>query len=97
MNASLRFAALFFVAHCSVIFSTAATAQSEPPAGWVTPHPPFKIIGPLYGVGMLDLSVFLITSEEGHILINTGLVDSTQHIRDNIETLGFDFQDIKIC
>ena len=49
MNASLRFAALFFVAHCSVIFSTAAAAQSEPPAGWVTPHPPFKIIGPLYG------------------------------------------------
>ena len=34
--------------------------------------------------------------EEGHILINTGLVDSTQHIQDNIEALGFDFQDIKI-
>ena len=31
------------------------------------------------------------------ILINTGLaVDSTQHIQDNIEALGFDFQDIKI-
>ena len=42
MNASLRFAALFFVAHCSVIFSTAATAQSEPPAGWVTRTHPSK-------------------------------------------------------
>ena len=40
MNASLRFAALFFVAHCSVIFSTAATAQSEPlPAGSRRTHP----------------------------------------------------------
>lgn len=96
MNSSLRFAALFFVTHCSVIFSTSATAQFGAPPGWVTPHPPFKIIGPLYGVGMLDLSVFLLTSEEGHILINTGLVDSTQHIQDNIEALGFDFQDIKI-
>ena len=96
MNSPLRFAALFFVAHCFVIFPTAATAQFGAPPGWVTPHPPFKIIGPLYGVGMLDLSVFLLTSEEGHILINTGLVDSTQHIQDNIEALGFDFQDIKI-
>jgi len=80
MNSPLRFAALFLMAHCSVIFATAATGQSEPPAGWVTPHPPFKIIGPLYGVGMLDLSFFLITSEESHIMINTGLVDSTQRI-----------------
>jgi metallo-beta-lactamase class B len=45
---------------------------------------------------MLDLSVFLITTDEGHILINTGLADSTQHIRNNIESLGFDFNDIRI-
>jgi len=45
---------------------------------------------------MLDLSVFLITSDEGHILIYTGLADSTEHIRANVESLGFDFDDIRI-
>jgi metallo-beta-lactamase class B len=78
------------------LFATPATAQSDPPEGWVTPFPAFRVIGPLYGVGMLDLSVFLITSDEGHILINTGLADSTEHIRANIESLGFEFDDIRI-
>jgi metallo-beta-lactamase class B len=50
----------------------------------------------LYGVGMLDLSVFLITSDEGHILINTGLADSTEVIRRNIESLGFRLEDVSI-
>jgi len=79
-----------------ITFSSNSVAQSGPPEGWVTPFPAFRIIGPLYGVGMLDLSVFLITSDEGHILINTGLADSTAHIRRNIESLGFDFDDIRI-
>ncbi len=73
-----------------------ANAQSNPPEGWVTPFPAFRIIGPLYAVGMLDLSVFLIVSDEGHILINTGLADSTEHIRANMESLGFDMDDIVI-
>lgn len=78
------------------LLNNPAHAQSNPPEGWVTPFPAFRIIGPLYGVGTLDLSVFLITSDEGHILINTGLADSTDMIRDNIESLGFDFDDISI-
>jgi metallo-beta-lactamase class B len=76
--------------------SSLASAQSDPPEGWVTPFPAFRVIGPLYGVGMLDLSVFLITSDEGHILINTGLADSTEVIRRNIESLGFRLEDVSI-
>ncbi|PCJ23363.1 MAG: subclass B3 metallo-beta-lactamase [SAR86 cluster bacterium] len=79
-----------------VFISSLANAQSNPPEGWVTPYPAFRVIGPLYGVGMLDLSVFLITSEEGHILINTGLADSTEYIRNNIESLGFQLEDVRI-
>lgn len=79
-----------------LLLSSLASAQSDPPEGWVTPYPAFRVIGPLYGVGMLDLSVFLITSEEGHILINTGLADSTEHIRNNIESLGFRLEDVRI-
>ena len=93
-----RFRASLFAAmlSCSVFASSLTNAQSEPPAGWITPYPAFRVIGPLYGVGMLDLSVFLITSDEGHILINTGLADSTQVIRRNIESLGFRLEDVNI-
>jgi metallo-beta-lactamase class B len=66
------------------------------PSGWVTPYPAFKVIENLYGVGTLDLSVFLITTSEGHILINTGLEDSTALIRENIESLGYRLEDISI-
>ena len=63
MNSPLRFAALFFVAHCFVIFPT-RTRSSGPQLGHAAPT--FKIIGPLYGVGMLDLSVFLLTGGRPH-------------------------------
>ena len=55
-----------------------------------------RVIGNLYAVGTYDLSVFLITSDEGHILINTGLEDSTAQIRSNIESLGFKLEDVRI-
>lgn len=71
-------------------------AQSSPPEGWVTPFPAVHIIGPLYDVGTLDLGMFLITSDEGHILINTGIDSSTAQIRANMESLGFRMEDIKI-
>lgn len=66
------------------------------PAGWTQPFPAHRVIGNLYAVGMADLSVFLITTDEGHILINTGLEDSTPHIRRNIESLGFKLEDVRI-
>jgi len=66
------------------------------PLNWTKSFPGFRVIGNLYGVGTYDLSVFLITSEEGHILINTGVAGSFHQIKDNIETLGFRTEDIKI-
>ena len=66
------------------------------PEGWVRPYPGFQVIGNLYGVGTYDLSVFLITSDEGHILINTGLADSTAMIRENMASLGFRLEDVHI-
>jgi metallo-beta-lactamase class B len=71
-------------------------ASFTPPEGWTTPFPAHRVIGNLYAVGFEDLSVFLITSDKGHILINTGLADSTGPIRDSIETLGFRLEDVRI-
>ncbi len=66
------------------------------PEGWTRPFPGHRVIGNLYAVGSYDLGVFLITSPEGHILINTGLESSTPLIRKNIESVGFRLEDVKI-
>ena len=66
------------------------------PEDWIRPFPGFQVIGNLYGVGSYDLSVFLITSDDGHILINTGLEDSTAMIRENMASLGFRLEDVRI-
>ena len=44
----------------------------EMPSQWLQTHPAFRVIGNLYGVGGVDLASYLITSDDGHILINTG-------------------------
>lgn len=63
---------------------------------WTKPFPGHRVIGNLYSVGIYDLGCYLVTSDEGHILINTGIDGSTELIRDNVKALGFDFADIKI-
>ncbi len=78
-----------------LIVGIAATAAAQNEA-WTRPFPGHRVIGNLYAVGTYDLAVFLITSDEGHILINTGLEDSTTQIRDNIESLGFRLEDVEI-
>jgi metallo-beta-lactamase class B len=57
---------------------------------------PFRIVGNVYWVGTYDLSSYLITSSQGHIVINTGAADSVPQIRANIERLGFRISDVRI-
>lgn len=69
-------------------------AQSNP--AWTQPFPPFRIAGNLYYVGSRDLASYLITSPEGHILINSDLEENVPLIRASVEALGFKFTDIRI-
>ena len=78
----------------SVLLSSLSVAALQ--EDWARPFPAHRVIGNLYAVGTYDLGVFLVTSSEGHILINTGLEDSTPLIRENIESLGFRLEDVKI-
>lgn len=64
--------------------------------GWLKPFTPVQIINNLYFVGSHELGQFLITTDEGHILINTGPHGSVPLIKTSIETLGLNFNDIKI-
>jgi len=58
-----------------------------------TPH---KIIGNVYYVGTESLSSFLITTPQGHILINSIYERNVPTIQDSVKKLGFCFEDIKI-
>ena len=82
-------------------FTPAASAQSfrQLPINnpnYVKPFDPFRIVGNLYYVGTYDLAVYLITTPEGNIVINTGVNDSVPGIRMNIEKLGFKLEDTKL-
>jgi len=62
---------------------------------WNTPTEPFKIIGNVYYVGTNGLASYLITSPQGHILVDTVMPEATSQIKGNIEKLGFKVTDIK--
>ena len=84
-----------------LIFATAlyALGQQQPPprpAEWTQAFPPFRIIGNVYWVGTWDLSTYLITTPQGNILINSGLVETVPDINAGIEKLGFKMADTKI-
>jgi len=66
------------------------------PADWSEPYPPFRIAGDLYYVGTRELACYLITTDKGNILINTGLAGSLPLIKNSIERLGFRFKDTRI-
>ena len=63
---------------------------------WTHPFPPFKIADNLYYVGSKGLASYLITTPQGHILINSNLEESVPMIRASVEKLGFKFTDVKI-
>jgi metallo-beta-lactamase class B len=63
---------------------------------WNRPMKPFRIIGNIYYVGMTGISSFLITTPEGHVLLDTGFETSVPRIRDSVQQLGFKLTDIRI-
>jgi metallo-beta-lactamase class B len=58
--------------------------------------PAHKIIGNIHYVGTVTLNSYLITTPDGHILINTNFEDTVPLLRASVEKLGFKMTDIKI-
>lgn len=112
MAGSRWLAAVTFVAIAAVAMAvglglapTALRAQ-EAPIVPVTPQnmdlskdaafPAYRIIGNVYFVGSKNLCSFLIKTDEGLILVNSGFEQTVPLIQASIEKLGFRMQDIKI-
>jgi metallo-beta-lactamase class B len=62
---------------------------------WNEPVEPFRVIGNIYHVGTQGVNAYLITSPQGHVLIDGVVPQSVPQIIDNIHTLGFDIADVK--
>lgn len=58
--------------------------------------PPHRIADNIYYVGSKGLATYLITTPEGHILINSGFEETVPLIRASVESLGFKMRDVKI-
>jgi metallo-beta-lactamase class B len=86
----MRYSSLLVAA---LAFGSVAAAQ---PAGWNDAFPPHKIMDNVYYVGTKELATFLITTPQGHILMNSNYEASVPMIRAGVEQLGFKFSDIKI-
>ena len=64
--------------------------------GGQQPVEPFRIAGNFYYVGANDVSAFLITGPEGHVVIDGGYPSTALMIMASIAKLGFDVKDVKV-
>ena len=64
--------------------------------GGQQPADPFRIAGNFYYVGANDVTAFLITGPEGHVLLDGGYPGTPPMIMASIAALGFDIKDVKV-
>lgn len=65
-------------------------------AEWNRPQAPFQLFANTYYVGPRGLSAILVTSSQGHVLIDGALPESAGAIASNVRALGFRVEDIRI-
>lgn len=79
-----------------------STFDADPPMAcasceeWNRPQEPFRIFGNTYYVGAAGVSAVLVTSDEGHVLLDGGLSQTAPLIDANIRALGFRTEDVRL-
>ena len=78
--------------------ASAARRAAECPscAEWNAPQRPFRIHGSTWYVGTRGLGAILITSPDGHVLIDGGLPESVPLILESIRAAGFRPDDVRL-
>ncbi|PVM82436.1 subclass B3 metallo-beta-lactamase [Caulobacter endophyticus] len=92
MAASMLLVAGAAVAHDPLL----APIEPDYAARWLKPEAPVKVYGNSYIVGFGGLSVGLIKTSRGLILIDAALPQAVPAIEANIKALGFEVSDIKL-
>jgi metallo-beta-lactamase class B len=65
-------------------------------AEWNAPAGPVRLVGDTWFVGTKGLSAILVTSAEGHVLIDAGLPESAPQVMASVRALGFRVEDIRL-
>lgn len=78
------------------VVAGAASIDCERCEAWNQDQQPFRIFGNTYYVGVRGLSSVLITSPDGHVLIDGALPQSAPVIARHVEQLGFKMSDVKV-
>jgi len=73
-----------------------ATAPRLDTSKWGNYEAPFRLAGPIYYVGTEELAAFLVSSPQGHILIDGGIPSAAAVIEKSIREIGFKPEDIRI-
>ena len=79
-----------------IAFTSGKPAPLQDQNDWTEPFPAFHITDNLYYVGSKGLANYLVTTPQGHILINSDYEANVPLIKQSVESLGFKFTDIKI-
>ena len=98
--AKLMLATVATMAAGAVQAATQAVTQDRPVncdncKEWNAAVKPFNVLGNTWYVGTAGLSAVLVTSPQGHILLDGALPQSAPLIIANIEALGFRIEDVK--
>ena len=80
----------------SSVFNPCSAQSDEASRAMNAPVKPYRVIGNIYYVGASDVSSFLITTPNGHILLDSGFIETVPQIKQNLAQLGFRLEDIKI-
>lgn len=82
------------------VLAASVVAGAQTPAGipaeWSRPMRPFHVVGPIYYVGSEGISVYLIQTRTGLILLDGGLEENVGLVEANIAALGFRLRDVKL-
>ena len=79
----------------SLILAAFATAASAQERDWSAPQKPFTIYGNTHYVGTAGISAILVTSPQGHILVDGTTGKGAEVVAANIASLGYKLKDVK--
>ncbi|MBK5298199.1 MAG: subclass B3 metallo-beta-lactamase [Vicinamibacteria bacterium] len=87
--------ALAFLSVMAAVAAVPAARQFDT-SSWNLPFAPFTVAGPVHYVGTSELGAYLITTPEGHVLIDGGLPESAPLIERSIRQIGFKVDDVEV-
>ncbi len=73
-----------------------AAGDSSMRERWIQPKSPFRVIGTTWYIGTQGITILLIRGNEGAVLIDAGLPESTTNLRASLATLEVDPAEIKL-